>query len=316
MAKPGDYFTTELVDEPLLVVRDKQGQVNVFSNVCRHRGNLVATGRGRKQVHACAYHAWSYGLDGRLVRAPLMDATTALDQANCRLPQLRSEVWQNFIFVNLDGRAPALAPQLAPLTPHIRNYHNEERHLYYQREEVWQTNWKCLAENFMEGYHLSVTHPVTLHPVTPTELCEYVPGNGAFSAYKAHYTPDAPQREPHHADLTAAERRYSFLFSVFPGFVVTFMPHLTVYLALRPVAADQVAIRWGIAGHRPQIDAETLAAYVRFTDDFNAEDRVKLETLQRGLKSRFYEPGPLAPADFEGTIQDFYRFMAASILAP
>ncbi|GAB3626419.1 (2Fe-2S)-binding protein [Pandoraea terrae] len=309
----GDYFTTEMIGEPLLVQRTSQGEVRVFANVCRHRGNLVATGRGNAAVHVCGYHAWSYDLDGKLKRAPLMQESKALDPARCALPTIATTIWQNFIFVNLDGTAAPLAPSLAPLEPHIRNYHHEERNLYYTREEVWNTNWKCLAENFMEGYHLNATHPKTLRPTTPSELSEYVPGNGHFSAYRSHYTPESAQRAPFHPELSAAERRYSFIFSVFPNLVVTYMPHQSIYLLLRPASTGSVAIRWGIAGHETAPSEENLQKYIAFADSFNAEDRVKLEMLQTGLASRFYSPGPLASEDLEGTLRDFHRYMARRI---
>lgn len=311
---PGDYFATELVGEPLLVVRDDDRQVRVMANVCRHRGNVVASGRGNKRFHVCGYHAWSYQLDGRLRHAPMMESCPRLDPASCRLPPIRSELWHNFIFVNLDGGAAPLAPSLRPLETHIGGYHDEDRHLYHVREETWRTNWKCLAENFMEGYHLNATHPRTLRPVTPTELCEYVPGNGAFSAYISHYTESAPQRVPFHPGLSPEARRYSFLFSVFPSFVITVMPHQSIYLCLRPVSVNEVALRWGITGHEPALSPEALKRAVDFADAFNAEDRVKLESLQVGLASSFYEPGPLAATDLEGTLRDFYRFMARSIV--
>lgn len=311
----GDYYTTDVAGEPLIVQRNGQGEVRVMSNVCRHRGNLVATGKGNAKLHACAYHAWTFDMDGKLKRAPLMQDSPLLDTARCALPSIATTVWQNFIFVNLDGNAAPLAESLAPLEAHIRNYHHEERHLYYSTEEVWQTNWKCLAENFMEGYHLNATHPRTLRPVTPTELCEYVEGNGHFSAYRAHYTPESAQRVPHHPDLSEKERRFSFLFSVFPNLVVTYMPHQTVYLCLRPKTADSVAIRWGIAGHEVAPDEASVAKYVAFADAFNTEDRTKLETLQIGLHSSFYTPGPLASEDLEGTLRDFYAYMARQICA-
>ena len=314
VSKPGDFFTTELVDEPLLVVRGRNGGIKVLSNVCRHRGNLVAEGRGNRKLFLCGYHAWTYDTDGALVGAPLMEGRPAFSKADCGLKPIRSEVWQNFIFVNLDGAATPLADNLAPILPQVRNYHNEERYLYFSREEVWATNWKNLVENFMEGYHLSVTHPKTLDPYTPTSLCQYVPGTEHYAAYKAHYRPVSPQRQPYHPDLTAEERRYSFLFNVFPSFVVTYISHLTVYLCLRPAGPDAVTIRWGIAGHEPEIDPATLAGYVDFANEFNAEDRAKLETLQRGLKSAFYTPGPLAGQDYEGTIQDFHRYLARTLL--
>lgn len=309
----GDYFTTEMVGEPLLVQRTSQGEIRVFSNVCRHRGNLVATGRGNARAHACSYHAWSYDLEGKLKRAPLMQEIKALDTAGCALPSIATTIWQNFVFVNLDGTAAPLGQSLELLEPHIHNYHHEERELYYTSEEVWHTNWKCLAENFMEGYHLNATHPTTLRPTTPSELCEYVPGNGRFSAYKSHYTPESTQRAPFHPDLSAAERRHSLIFSVFPNLVVTYMPHQSIYLLLRPASTGSVAIRWGIAGHEKAPSAESVKEYVAFADAFNAEDKVKLEMLQIGLNSSFYRPGPLAPEDQEGTLRDFYSYMANRI---
>src|ERR1700730_17008896 len=87
------------------------------------------------------------------------------------------------------------------------------------------------------------------------------------------------------------------------------MPHQTIYLCLRPLSVGRVAIRWGIAGHDPAPDPTQLAQYIAFADAFNAEDRAKLETLQRGLKSRFYVPGPLAATNYQGTLRDFYTFM-------
>ena len=315
VAAPGDYFTTELVDEPLLVVRGDDGAVRVLSNVCRHRGNLVAAGKGNKRIFACAYHAWTYGRDGRLKTAPLMQDVAGFAKATCRLPALRTTVWENFIFVNLDGNAPPLAARLDALMPHIRNYHHEERHLVHATEDVWQTNWKCLTENFMEGYHLSVTHRRTLHPMTPTALCEKVPGGEAFTAYKSHFVPSYPERGPYHPDLTPAERRYSVLFCVFPSFVVAYAPNATLYMCLRPAAVDRVAIRWGIASTVAAPASPVVQNYVALCNGFNAEDREKLETLQQGLRSRYYTPGPLAPADVEGTIWDFYGFMASRLAA-
>ncbi|HUL05603.1 MAG TPA: SRPBCC family protein, partial [Candidatus Acidoferrum sp.] len=111
--------------------------------------------------------------DGRLVGAPRMDGHATFDKASCRLPQLATEEWQGFLFVSLAQDPPPLVPRLAPLERLIGNYHMEEMKLHYVVEEVWHTNWKCLIENFMEGYHLSPLHRTTLHPVNPTKLCSH-----------------------------------------------------------------------------------------------------------------------------------------------
>lgn len=311
---PGDYFTTEIVDEQLLVTRGKDGVIRVFSNVCRHRGNIIAEGRGNAARFSCAYHAWTYaGDDGRLIGAPLMDKVPGFDKTKCSLPSFKTEIWNGFLFVNLSGDAEPLAPRLAEMEPLIRNYHIDDRNFLYITEDVWNTNWKSLCENFMEGYHLSATHSKTLHPITPTSLCEKIPGNSAFTGYKAHYNPNTPERGPFHPDLTREEQRFSGLYCIYPGLVFSVAPHFTLFLCLRPAGADAVAIRWGVAGVLTDPDDPGVHGYVKLCNDFNAEDRAKLETLQRGLKTKYYRSGPLAADHYEGTIWDIYQFMASRL---
>lgn len=310
---PGDYFTTELVDEPLLVVRGDDKQVRVLSNVCRHRANTVAVGAGNARGFVCGYHAWTYGRDGRLLAARLMEGVEGFDKSTCRLHGFATEIWQGFIFVNLDGTAKPLAPRLAGLIPHIENHHQEARHLFYTAEETWRTNWKCLAENFVEGYHLSSAHPTTLHPYIPTSLGQKIPGGEGYTAYRGGYTPESPQRGECNAELTPLQRRSSFLFCVFPSFVVSYAPDITNYLCLRPKGTGEVTIRWGLTSFVKDLDPALKQSYIDLCYAFNAEDRARLETLWKGLQSRHYKPGPLAPANYEGTIWDFYQYMAGRL---
>ena len=242
-----------------------------------------------------------------------MDGVAGFDMARCRLPSFRAEVWESFIFVNLDNNAQPLAPRLAELMPHVRNYRQAERTLLHSTEEVWRTNWKCLTENFMESYHISVTHRHTIHPYMPSAKARKVPGNGAFTAYKGGYTSSAPQRGEYPPDLTSEEQRSSLLYCVFPSFVVSYAPDITIYLCLQPKTVDEVAIRWGITGYGLHPQSAQAKEYIAFCDDFNAEDRATLEAVQKGLKSRFFTPGPLAPTNYEGTVWDFYQFMASRL---
>jgi len=311
--RPGDYFTTDLVDEQLLVARDRDANIRVLSNVCRHRGNIVAQGAGNAARFVCGYHAWSYGLDGKLLTAPLMEGARQLDKANCRLPQFPSEIWRGFIFVNLEGGARPLKEALQDTEPYLRNYHPEQRHFLYGAEEVWATNWKCLTENFMEGYHLSPTHAKTLHAITPTALCEKLPNGAAFTGYRSHFHPSCPDRGPYHPDLTDVERRSDVLYCIYPSFVVGFAPHFTLYMSLRPLAVDSVGIRWGVVGVPDDPQSAVVRDYIQLCKDFCAEDRAVLERLHRGLKTRHYGHGILAGDNFEGTIWDILQYMAGRL---
>ena len=101
----GDFFTTELVGEQLLVTRGKDDVVRVLSNVCRHRGNMIAFGSGKKLRFTCNYHAWTYDFKGDLIAAPFMQEAENFDQKKCALPSFKTEIWQGFLFVNGSGDA-------------------------------------------------------------------------------------------------------------------------------------------------------------------------------------------------------------------
>ena len=314
VSKRGDYFTTQLLDEPLIVVRGEDDEVRVLSNVCRHRASVILEGKGNAKNFVCPYHAWTYANDGKLLRAPYMDKVKAFDITGCRLPELASEHWRGFIYVNLDGKAKPLAPRLKGLEPYITNHHPEDMVVNVVQDDIWPTNWKCLAENFMEGYHLSTVHHITLHDRTPTRLCEKIPPGEGYTGYKSHYTRKSPQRKPYHLDLTAEEKRYSMFFWVYPSHVVGLTPSGSASLCLQPRGVGEVANRCTLSSFRPDL-AQTADLRAEGFNKVMAEDRVQLARVRRGLMSRHVQPNRLGPADLEGTVWDMFQYMARR-LAP
>jgi len=304
----GDHFTTELIGEQLLLVRH-EGLVQALSNVCRHRGNRIVDASGNARRFTCGYHHWSYDPAGQLVNAPLMAGRSGFDASMCALPRFRTELWNGWIFVNLDGTAGPLADRLVGLDAVVANYHPADRFLVFLEEDEWACNWKCLFENFMEGYHLSAIHPTTLHPITPTRLSKKMVSGDAWTGYHAYYDPSYPPRGPFHPDLTEDERNNSPMYGVFPNLVVGMATNFTLFMCLRPLGVDRVGIRWGVTGLHDDSEAAEVADYVALCRAFNAEDRDKLEVLQTALGTRHYDGGPLAPDDYEGTIWDFVRYL-------
>ncbi len=305
----GSYFVTTLLQESLLVVRGEDGNVRVLSNLCRHRGMPIAQNSGKVQWFVCPYHGWTYDDQGVLANAPRM-RDKGVTSATCRLPELRSEVWNGFVYVNLDPEATPLAPRVQKLETLLRNYRTQDMRIVHVGEEDWRTNWKCLVENFMEAYHLSVVHPETLHPYTPTGLSRKSLADQAFTSYCANYPNNIPSRGTGAVGLTSDERKRSTLFCVFPTQVVSQAASMLVSFSLQPVAVDRVHVRWTVSVYGDDLKPEVIEQRIALWNEVNREDREKLESMQKALCSRFAPSGPLAPTDLEGTIWDFYRYLA------
>ncbi|MEP1209422.1 MAG: aromatic ring-hydroxylating dioxygenase subunit alpha [Rhizobiaceae bacterium] len=311
--QPGDFFTIDLLNEPLLVVRGNDSTIRVLSNVCRHRSMPVAEGSGNRKLFVCSYHAWSYGRDGALIRAPHMQNAN-FDQSKCGLPQIRCEVWRGFIYANLDSDAADLAPQLQKLDGLIDPYETENFRTVHAAEEIWNCNWKCLVENFMEGYHLSVVHPQTLRGYTPTELCSKGVSGDVFTSYHANYPNDIPSRGMGATGLSEKQRHRSSLFSIFPTQVASQSASLLVSLNLHPISVDRIRVRWIMSVYGDDLSDETIQQRIALWEEVNREDREKLERLQKTLSSVHAQAGPLAGDDFEGTIRDFHKYLARSMV--
>ena len=303
----GDYFTLDFTGEPLLVTRTPNGEITVLSNVCRHRGMPVMSGSGNTKRLRCPYHAWTYNLDGTFRSAPLV-AKEHLN-ANCNLPTLNTHCWQGFIFFSLDDSAQWPSDLLSPLESQITNYHMDEMHYATHFEEIWECNWKSLVENFMDGYHLSVVHPKTLHPLTPTGLCKKLPGSLAYTAYSAPYANTAPAREHYHPDVTDSERRQSQLFCIFPSLVASLSADTLVYLSVQPLGGSRVFVKWGISVFESELEGNVLTERVEKWKEINREDHCILQSLTNGLKSKNFSNGPLALDDYEGTLRDFHQYL-------
>ena len=312
IAAPGDYIATEIASEPVAVVRGTDGTIRALSNVCRHRAMPLLDGTGHAGRLVCPYHAWTYDLAGQLIGAPLMDRSDPA-MRECRLPEFACEVWHGFVFVALDAHAPPLAPRLAPLEALIAPYHFGEMTTRYTATEIWETNWKSLTENFMEGYHLTPLHKETLHPVNPTRLCaDMAPGEAHFG-YTVGFSPDMARERRGHPDLTEADLDTCVMFAVPPGLLVGGASDYSSFLCLEPLSPQRVRVRMGLFFHGDYSEAEVAEA-ARLFHDTMEEDKTVLDRIGRGLASAHYTPGPLAPPAFEGCVTDLARWVARRLL--
>lgn len=307
IAKVGDYITVRLVGEPIIIVRDESG-IKALSNVCRHRGMPLVEGVGNTRRFVCSYHAWMYSTDGSLLRAARMK-NDGFDPKSCKLGEFHCIVRFGFIYVYVSDTPPDFDVELDGLDDLIGRYEPENYRLVHSATEIWNTNWKCLVENFMEGYHLSVVHPETLHGYTPTGLARKAASGKGFTSYYANYPEDTPPRGKGASGLTPEERHRSTLFSVFPCQVVSIAASLLVSLSIRPLTSDSIQVKWTMSVYGDELDYAAVKHRIKLWEDVNTEDREKLERMQMSFQSMHANGGPLAEPDYEGTVHDFLLWL-------
>ncbi len=159
---PGEYQPMEIGGVPLLVVRDEQGVLRALSNVCRHRGAVVADGSGCAARFTCPFHGWTYADDGRLIGAPTMRRTEGFDPADFSLPTFPTTEWAGFAFVSLDPQVEPFEEWIGDADDVHRPWPLAELRTGRRREFTVDCNWKAFAEVFNEYYHLPYVHPTSI----------------------------------------------------------------------------------------------------------------------------------------------------------
>ena len=222
LSENGSYLSRDVGGEPILLTRDGRGTIRALSNVCRHRNSLVTRMTGqctRAERVSCPYHSWTYALDGSLVGTQFMQQTEDFSKDKVRLPEAKVEIWKGFIFVNVDGQAAPLGPQLKALDKVLARYPFEDFVCVELESYPVQWNWKVSLENFSEAYHQIAIHPKTAEPYVPAHLAQY-PANdgGPYSVFHQPLNPAIPWDSafPAIEGLSEEDKRDNLVVNVYP----------------------------------------------------------------------------------------------------
>lgn len=304
----GDYFRIAINDDPMLVVRQHGGVIAVLPAVCQHRGHLLGNDSGNVKAFVCPYHGWTYGLDGALLAAPEMERTRAFDRLRrdfC-LKRLHSEIWNGFIFVNLDGKARALGPRLKRITQAVAPYRLGELNAMPTLDipgNPW--NWKWMQENGVELYHVAFAHG-GYHDMAPATNAVYPEwredDDGAiFETIRtlhrdANFTRTGTSRLPPMPGLGARERQQVIFAILLPNMLFTALPDGAFYFVIMPESAQAITLRVGFLYPRSTIERPDFdACYGKVVEDFsiiNDQDIAANRSIQIGRRSRFARRGP------------------------
>lgn len=155
----GDYVAGSITGEPHVIVRSESGHLNAFFNVCRHHAAQVMSGAGCTESLVCPYHGWTYGLDGRLLRAPELGAVRDFDRGAFGLVPMGVESWCDLLFISMAQKPSLLAPQLAELARRLREMQTDHLQFVARRTYRLACNWKVYVDNYLDGgYHVGYLH--------------------------------------------------------------------------------------------------------------------------------------------------------------
>ena len=299
LSQPGDYLTITIAGQPILILRDREGVLQAFSNVCLHRLSTLLEGRGQCQQIVCPYHGWVYDLGGQLRAAPLMQHSPACDKREYRLPSIRLEEWLGWIYVTLNSEAEAVGNTLASLREKIDDYQMEGYIETFREEHVWDTNWKILAENFMESYHLPVLHKNTVGGHSSLDDMDCPPGEPGYNYHwiRKEATLAIGNAHPDNTRLEGDWRQTTALIAIYPSHLITLTPGYFWYLSLQPIGVDKVHILFG-GGLSPEFvndpDAQHAIEDLKvLLDEVNREDRKGTEAVFRGAQASLARAGHL-----------------------
>ncbi len=318
LQQPGDYVTASVLDQDVIVLRDKNGELRGHYNVCRHRAHGLLKGRGRAKVITCPYHAWSYRLDGTLRSARGAEATPGFDMNCFALKPVRVEVFaDHFVFFNLDMDAQPLGEQAADLAEELRNEVVGFKDFGPVGDE-WmpselQANWKVVVDNFLECYHCRPAHPAF------ADLLEMESYKIAFGKLWSSQKGELRRYDSkaYHVAPDAAVKRARFWW-LWPTTTFNSMPGDTTLgvFCMKPLAGErtwQGGRLYGPPGTVPNPERALYASTV-----LAPEDNLICETVQRGLHSKGYDAGrfihdPAGGETNEAAVHHFHRLVAEAI---
>lgn len=300
LANPGDYLTMEISSEPIIILRDREGTLRGMSNVCRHRMSTLLEGRGNVRSIVCPYHAWTYTLDGTLRGAPAMAANEDFCKDQIALPKVRVENWLGWIMVTLNPDAPDPAVALKDVEDLVGYLDMSSYRETFREEFRWATNWKVLAENFMESYHLPVCHEGTIGGTVDLMKMTCPEGSPSFNYHYIMKNDSLPLTlaHPSNTTLVGDQRRITWLLSIYPALLITLTPGYFWYLSLTPDGPGHVKVLYGGGMSAdwcadPEAEAH-LTAVKALLDDVNIEDKGCVERVYQGLCAQMSGPGPLS----------------------
>jgi choline monooxygenase len=304
LANPGDHITCTVGDIPLVVVRDRDGELRAFVNICRHRAHEIVQGSGSRKTFQCPYHGWTYNLDGSLRAAPRSEREACFDKASLGMLPAQVGTWGPLVFVNPDPEAVPSLAEVLDVLPELAISREIDLFAYdfhTRRTLDVRCNWKVWVEGMIECYHCPTVHP------SYSEVFQTDPDVHRLEPYK--YMCSQTSRV-HGSDR---EDYFDFQFYwVWPTLGMSTRPeyyYITYFVEPLDPHTSRVTLD---TYYHPSLGEEKVAEREKLLDDTMSEDVVVSESVQRGLRAGVVRNGQLL-VDSEHLLQRFYELVHGAV---
>lgn len=317
LAAPGSYVSAVVAEMPIAVVRDREGQLRAFYNVCKHRAHELLSGSGTTRNIVCPYHAWTYDLGGQLKAARRADRMETFDKSEICLDQVRVEEFGGFVYVNLDPTADPLSEQAPDLAADIARWAPDVAVLTHAKRLTYdvKTNWKNVIDNFLECYHCHIAHKEFVDLV---DMSTYeVKTHGIWSSHFA----EAGKHANAAYDVSEATVNQHAVWWLWPNTCLLRYPGRGNFMVFQvlPAGPDRTLETWDFYFETTQLtEAEVQSA--RYVDEVLQQQDIRLvESVQRGMTTPAFTQGRIVydPAGsglsehgvhhFHGLVLEAYR---------
>ncbi|WP_369201994.1 SRPBCC family protein [Streptomyces sp. PU-14G] len=321
LERPGSYVATTVAEMPVLVVRDREGRLRAFYNVCKHRAHELLSGSGTTRTIVCPYHAWTYDLSGSLVGARQSDRMESFDKSRICLDRIQVEEFCGFVYVNLDPASPSMADQAPDLAEQITERAPDISRLTHARRLHYdiRSNWKNVVDNFLECYHCHVAHKEF---VSLVDMNTYdVQTHGIWSSHFA----DAGKSENTAYDVSGATVTEHSVWWLWPNTCLMRYPGRGNFMVLRmlPAGPDRTLETLDFFLESTELDEAEQQTVTYMDEVLQVQDIGLVESVQRGMATPAFEQGRIiydperAPGlsehgvhHFHGLVLGAYRVLA------
>lgn len=300
VSEPGAYVQVEVAGNPIVIVRDKEGTLRAFYNVCRHRGGpLVMDECGHTNVLQCKYHGWTYLLDGSLRGVPKFDRAELFDRKDYGLVPATVDTWQDLVFVTLADDPPPLAEVLDGIVEQIAPMRIDTKQFARRATYDIDCNWKVYVDNYLEGYHVPLVHP---------ELNDMLSYRDYRTETREHYSVQSSPLQEGNESPYEGVGDAAYYYFVFPNVMLNVLPGRLQMNAVYPTAPDRARVIFDYYYD----DVESADARGRIEEDVALSDKIQQEDIeiceyvQRGLESDAYDRGRFS-VEMEAGVYHFQR---------